>query len=238
MINPIFIGWDARQQLSYNVLSSSMVRRASDTLAVLPLRLEAMPIKRQGLTPFTWSRFLVPHLMSYKGWALFCDSDMLCLGDICELFRHLDESKAVHVVKVPARFEWAAMMLFNCSHPANAILTPDYVENAQRLHTIEWLSDDLIGELPREWCHTVLYDAPRTDAKMVHFTAGVPIFPETTGCEYTKEYVDEIQQMGSIAIWDALMGQSVHVKRVREFMLHRDGGKTIGNLLQRDIAHA
>lgn len=236
----IFIGWDGRQQLSYNVLASSITRRATEPVAIHALKLDTLPIKRQGLTPFTFSRFLVPWLMDGKGWALFLDSDMLCLTDICELFRMVEadaspkpnKNPAVYVAKVPARFEWAAMMLFNCGHPANAVLTPTFVEQGERLHTIGWLGDDLIGELPREYCHTVFYDAPRADAKIVHYTAGIPIFPETTGCEYTQEYAQELQQMGSIALWEELMGRSVHVKRVREFMAQRDGGmNTVGTML-------
>lgn len=223
----VFIGWDHRQQLSYNVLAASITRRATEPVSINSLKLDALPIKRQGLTPFTFSRFLVPWLMDGKGWGLFLDSDMLCLTDICELFRMVEaekDPKAVYVVKVPARFEWAAMMLFNNAHPANAVLTPSYIESGQGLHTIQWLPDELIGELPREYCHTVFYDPPRSDAKIVHYTAGIPIFPETTGCEYTQEYAQELQTMGSIALWEELMGRSVHTKRVREFMAQRDGG--------------
>src|SRR5262245_20677676 len=107
----IFIGFDPRQQLSYNVLASSITRRASEPIAIHSLKLETLPIKRQGLTPFTFSRFLVPWLMDGKGWGLFLDSDMLCLTDICEIFRRAEREggdKAVYVAKVPARFEWAA----------------------------------------------------------------------------------------------------------------------------------
>jgi hypothetical protein len=46
-------------------------------------------------------------------------------------------------------------------------------------HGIDWLSEDLIGDLPREWNHLVGYDAPRSDAKLVHYTQGMPIFEET-----------------------------------------------------------
>ncbi len=225
-IRPIFIGYDPRQQLSYNVLQNSILRRTTEPVAILPLKIETLPIDRQGLTPFTWTRFLVPWMMSGLGWALFLDSDMLCLGDICELFRMVEKEKdpkAVYVVKGPARFEWAALMMFNCAHPANRELTPTAIEQAKNLHTIGWLDDHLIGEFPREWAHTVLYDEPRKDAKLVHYTAGIPIFPETSGCEYTQEYAAEIQQTTSIAIWQTLMGKSVHLAKVREFMQSRDG---------------
>ena len=72
--------------------------------------IQQLPLKRMGLTPFTYSRFLVPQLCNYEGWALFLDLDMLVQGDIAELFDLADESQAVMVVKSNARFEWASVM--------------------------------------------------------------------------------------------------------------------------------
>jgi hypothetical protein len=88
--------------------------------------LPTLPLKRQGLTPFTFSRFLVPWLCDYQGWALFLDIDFLALGDVAELFALGDERYAAMVSKNPKKFEWASMILFNCGHPANKVLTPDY----------------------------------------------------------------------------------------------------------------
>lgn len=56
----IFIGYDHRQAVAYNVLQFSLYRRSSRPLAISPLVLPTLPMKRQGLTPFTFSRFLVP----------------------------------------------------------------------------------------------------------------------------------------------------------------------------------
>ena len=50
-------------------------------------------------TQFTYSRFLVPHLMNYKGWAVFCDCDFIFLNDVKNLMENLDTSKAVYCVK-------------------------------------------------------------------------------------------------------------------------------------------
>ncbi len=48
---------------------------------------------------FTYTRFLSPHLMEYKGRAFFADGDMVCNVDIAELWKLRDPSKAVQVVK-------------------------------------------------------------------------------------------------------------------------------------------
>ncbi|MEM1423636.1 MAG: ABC-F family ATP-binding cassette domain-containing protein, partial [Planctomycetota bacterium] len=109
------------------------------------------------------------------------DLDMLVLGDIAELFDYADEEKAIVVCKQQKRFEWASAMLFNCGHPANAVLTPDYVEDPERCrtpHEITWVEDQsLIGAFPSEWNHCVGYEPPRADAKLAHYTMGIPAFP-------------------------------------------------------------
>ena len=224
-IYPIFIGYDPRQNLSYNVLCSSITVRASAPIAIVPLKLETLPLQRSGLTPFTFSRFLVPHIVGFQGAALFLDSDMLCLGDIVELFDmalpQFKAGKAACVVKNKEKFEWAALIMFNCSHPKNRVLTPDYVEHAEKLHWLGWLDDEDIGEFPAEWSHTVMYDEPRADPKLVHYTGGIPVFPETVGCEHTEAYHREMTIMGSIQPWPTLMGRSVHAKRVMEFAKQR-----------------
>ena len=221
-----FIGFDPRQHVAFNVAQFSLQRRCSKPVAVTPLRLETLPINREGLTKFTFSRFLVPFLMGFQGKALFIDSDFLILGDAAELFDRPKENKAVWVSKNPKRFEWASMILFDCAHPANGKLTPEYVQSAERLHYINWVSEDLIGSLPRKWNHLVGYDQPRPDAKAVHFTQGMPIFPETEGSEYRAEWAAEHKAMNSTEPWQATMGHSVHAAMTRDgrrvAKLHKD----------------
>lgn len=223
-MHKIFIGYDERQPVSFNVLQQSIVVQASEPVAIIPLRISQLPITRVGLTPFTFSRFLVPHLCDYQGWALFLDVDIVLNGDICEMFRYarehandamdLAESSggaphAVFVSKNSLRFEWASVMMFNCGHAANRALTPEYIETAESLHGIGWLTDDLIGDLPREWNHLVGYDAHK-DAKLVHYTQGIPAFPETETSEYADLWRKWATIMNASRPWDELMGQSVH----------------------------
>ena len=172
----VFVGYDPRQAVSYTALASSIVNRTSVPVAITPLVIGQLPIARTGLTPFTYSRFLVPWLCGYVGWALFLDVDMLALGDIADLFRMADDRFTVMVAKNEMKFEWASAMLFN--NARCRVLTPRYVETAERLHAIAWAKDGEIGALPPEWNHLVGYDAPRGDAKLVHFTQGVPAYPK------------------------------------------------------------
>jgi hypothetical protein len=85
---PVFIGYDPHERAAVNVLIDSLYQHSSQPLALTPIvarqlegtyRRERDP--RQS-TEFSFSRFLVPHLMGYQGWAIFMDCDMLVRGDI------------------------------------------------------------------------------------------------------------------------------------------------------------
>jgi hypothetical protein len=78
----IFIGYDDRQPVSYNVLHSSIMRRASIAVSITPLILNTLPMKRRGLTPFTYSRFICPYLCGFEGTSVFLDADIMLRDDV------------------------------------------------------------------------------------------------------------------------------------------------------------
>ena len=210
----IFIGWDHRQPVSFAVLAHSIIKHASRPVQITPLVIDTLPIKSVGLTPFTFSRFLVPWLCDYRGHALFLDVDMLVRADIAELFDLADDS-AVMVSKNEKKFEWASAILFDCAQ--NTMLTPEVIEmQTMPLHKIGWLKEEQVGEFPSEWNHLVGYDSPRDDAKLVHFTQGVPYFPETQDTEYAEEWNQALASSVDAAPWFALMGKSIHAAPVHE----------------------
>lgn len=205
----VFIGFDPRQAVSLAVLSQSIYRLSSKPVAITPLVIEQLPLKRTGLTPFTFSRFLVPYLCDYDGWGLFLDADILLLDDIAKLFAMKDDKYAVMVSKNEEhRFEWASVMLFNCAKCK--MLTPEYIEEAPGLHTITWVDQNLIGDLGPSWNHLVGYSEPSADVKLLHYTQGMPAYPLTQDSDYALEWAKEHQYMNSIHPWEELMGTSVH----------------------------
>ncbi len=215
-IIPIFIGYDPRQPISLSALMQSIIAKSSLPVAITPLVLDTLPIKRQGLTPFTYSRFLVPYLMGYEGFGIFLDADILLNADIAELWALRDYSYLAQAVPHDGglKFERASVIIFN--NKRCKILAPEYVETANNLHTMGWAREDEIGELPKEWNHLVGYDAPNPNAKLIHYTQGIPAFPETTGCEFTKEWQDAAKMAHSSVPWKVLMGNSVHAQPVYE----------------------
>lgn len=205
----VFIGYDPRQAISYNVLQHSIATRSSRPVQITPLILQQLPLQRQGLTPFTYSRFLVPWLCNYEGWALFLDADMLLLDDISKLFDLVDDQYAMMCIKSEHKFEWPSVMLFNCAKCTQ--LTPESVEDpANKMFDFHWIEDKEIGALPTEWNHLVGYDPKREGVSLVHYTQGVPIFPELQGCEYSAEWNEACAEIISFESWETLMGNSVH----------------------------
>lgn len=205
----VFVGVDHRQHIAYTVLHHSIVTRSSQPVAVIPLLLRQLPLKRRGLTDFTYSRYLVPYLCDYTGTAIFVDADFLCLTDICELFALADNRYSVQVVQSKMRFEWPSLMLFNCDRCQ--ALSLDYIEN-QEPQSLNW---GTVGALPPEWNHLVGYDDPNgPPAKMVHYTQGIPAFLEMKGMPYYDDWQAELGACLDTCSWLELMGQSVHAQAV------------------------
>lgn len=208
----VFVGFDPRQPLAYTVAQHSIVSRSSQPVSITPLILRQLPITRRSLTEFTFSRYLVPWLCGYEGHALFVDADILVRGDIAELPWN-SEQHAVSVVMheesaargVNVRFERPSVMLFNCAKCR--VLTPDYIEK-EKPQKLEWAES--IGELKKEWNHLVGYDAPNPDARLVHFTMGLPCFKETQNDEFSDEWRVALNEANSTVSWQEIMGGSVH----------------------------
>ena len=197
----VFIGYDPREDVAVNVLTDSIQAHASTPVQIAQVRLSQLGdvYQRQHhplqSTAFSFSRFLVPWLAGYEGWAIFIDADMLCQGDLAELWALRDESKAVQVVKhqqpceqglkfqgMPqspyGRKNWSSVMLFNCSRCR--ALTPEYVNTASGLdlHQFRWLDDDCIGDLPPEWNVLVGVQPVPESARILHYTLGGPWFDD------------------------------------------------------------
>lgn len=208
----VFIGYDPREAVAYHALSHSIHRNASVPVSIVPLMLTQLRgVYRRERDPlqstdFSFSRFLVPYLCGFDGWAIFMDCDMLMRDDIARLWALCDDQFAVQVVKhehVPKetvkflgqpqtaypKKNWSSVMLMN--NRKCTALTPELVNQASglHLHRFEWLADeDAIGSLPRRWNHLVGYEPPNPEAGLAHFTLGGPYFNDYIGCEFSDEW--------------------------------------------------
>ena len=214
----IFIGYDERQAVSYTTLQHSILETASGPVSVTPLILSTLPITRRGLTPFTFSRFLVPWLCNYQGHALFLDADMFLVSDIYEMTQYFNDEHAISVVRSIAQFEQSSVMLFNNAHPKNAQLTPQFIQNTEgNLHGLCWLEEADIGEMDGKWNQLVGYQECRGTSGNIHFTMGVPAFPETSTSEFGQIWTDCAKRaIGVTQSWGEIMGPSVHAVKLND----------------------
>lgn len=219
----VFIGHDYRQPLSYNVMRYSVERHGASNVVVKGLFLDKLPIKRVGATDFTYSRFLVPWLCGFEGFAIFCDEDQVVVDDVSKLLELCkSQGSAVCVNQSQPRFEWPSVMVFDCSKCTN--LTPAYIESpTNRLFDFAWAES--VGSFPSEWNHAVGISEPRQDAKLYHYTQGIPYWPECQGLQEDKFWFQEYEHMVKSVQWIELHGKTVHFGAVIKRMLSRYGVK-------------
>lgn len=214
----VFIGYDPREAVAFHTLAHSILTRSSVPVAITPLvqpqlRASGLYSRPRGpteSTEFSLTRFLVPALCGYEGWAVFMDCDMLCRADIAGLAAERDRQpgRAVLVCQhdyVPkterkflnqvqtryARKNWSSFIVYD--NARCRALTVDYVNRASglELHRFAWLDEADIGSLPLEWNWLVGEYPHRDDARVVHFTLGGPYFAEYAGCDYAEEWRSE-----------------------------------------------
>lgn len=215
----IFIGYDPVETVAWHVMAESILSRSSKPVAIIPVNIRnfkdffSRSRDPKQSNEFSFTRFLVPYLANYEGYALFFDCDMMLKTDIFQIFDAVtkDPGKAVYVVKHNyeprndvkyldtvqykyPRKNWSSVVLWNCSHSKHKILTADFVNQASGidLHRFTWLSDDEIGELDVKWNWLVgEYTEPPQDVKNVHWTVGGPYFKEYENADFADDWFEE-----------------------------------------------
>ena len=219
----VFVGYDPREDIAYQVCKHSILTKQPDA-DVRPLVQKELrdagwytrPKDKLASTEFTFTRFLVPELANFRGWAVFMDCDMILTTDIAELFAQADDKYAVMCVQhdytpkegmkmdgqkqtIYPRKNWSSVVLFNCAHPSNKVLDQDLVNsleiNGAYLHRFSWLKDEEIGELDHTWNYLVgVYDDIETP-KLIHYTEGGPWFENYRDCEFNELWKTELYNM-------------------------------------------
>ncbi|HEX7928048.1 MAG TPA: hypothetical protein VF678_10675, partial [bacterium] len=227
----IWIGADAREAAAYDVCAYSLESRASASLRIRPIGQPPELYRRTWhtdaagrriddadgrpfSTDFAFSRFLVPALMQYQGWALYCDCDFLFQEDVAALWALRDPRFAVQCVQhrhAPApgpkmdgrsqepypRKNWSSLVLWNCTHPANRTLTVDAVNTqpGRWLHGFAWLPDDAIGTLPERWNWLSGWSSRDVEPAAIHYTGGGPWFENCLTVPLAERWIAEAGRM-------------------------------------------
>lgn len=220
----LIVGFDQREAVAYHVFCQTIIDRATMPIQFLPLAENTLnkykEVHTDGSNKFIYSRFLTPYLMNFSGWAIFADGDMVCQADISELWALRDESKAVQVVKHDYKTRatkkylgnknedypkknWSSLILWNCGHPENAILTPEFIQNqpGSYLHRFSWLGEDVIGGLDLEWNWLAIEYPDNPNAKLIHYTLGTPCFKD-----YSNESMSDVWKRSYLRASEGLDG--------------------------------
>tara|TARA_B100000123_G_scaffold272329_1_gene254620 strand:- start:621 stop:2357 length:1737 start_codon:yes stop_codon:yes gene_type:complete len=217
----IFVGYDSREDIAFKTCKQSILDASKypNSVEVIPLKIDDLRKSgiyereedKLGSTEFTFTRFLVPHLMNYKGWAVFCDCDFIFREDIRALFQMADPRYAVMCVKHDykpkagtkmdgkeqhhyPRKNWSSMVLWNCGHESNKIITKDLINDKEKtgayFHRFSWLKDEEIGEISHIWNWLVGWYKEPDDGTpcAIHYTEGGPWFKNYARCEYSGDW--------------------------------------------------
>lgn len=216
----IFIGYDPKESVVYHTCVQSILENTKCLVSIIPLHLEMLNNYKEthtdGSNCFIYSRFLIPYLTGYRGNALFIDGDMIVREDLQNLFNLFDPNFAVQVVKhdyktkFPIKYlgsknedypkkNWSSVILYNCKHPKNKILTPSFIENTKGsfLHRFSWLNNYEIGEIPKKWNYLVKEYPHSNNSSLLHYTVGAPCFHDYRDGVEAKiwdNYYDNSQQ--------------------------------------------
>lgn len=220
MLN-LYIGFDPKEAVAYHVLCHSVLKRATAPISITPLvRDHFRPFftRERGpydSTDFSITRFLVPYLSGYQGWSVFMDCDMLCKGDITQIWaamkpplnpalwvcQHDYTPKAGMKMQGQTqttypRKNWSSFMVFN--NAECRVLTPDFVNSASglALHRFQWLKDEFnIGALPLEWNWLVGEYPANPHALMLHYTRGGPWFSQWRETDHATDWLTEYRDL-------------------------------------------
>lgn len=235
----VYIGWDSREPFASEVAKSSLLRRTKCDIDIKFLKHKELRkagiFKREWLisfdgtrtdisdnrqfsTEYSYTRFLVPYLNNFSGFALYIDGDVFFKGKthgddiIKDLFNGIDHGAALSCVKhyhMPSEIiksdgqeqsfyekkNWSSVVLWDCSNPLHRILTPYTVNhsNGKWLHQFKWLNDSNVGSLEERWNWLEGYSDGKINPRIVHFTRGGCWFKEYEKSMYSDLWFEEYE---------------------------------------------
>lgn len=219
----VFIGWDPEHAEAAEVCRHSLLRHATIPLQVEFLRQDELRAAGhywreeddQVTTQYTYTRYLVPHLMDYSGLALYVDAGFVFLSDVRELFQKFDPRATVNVVKHQyrpknttklvdkpqhcyPRKNWSSLVLWNCSHSDLTNITAKDVSErpASWLHKFEFVPPPTVHSLDIEWNWLVGWYHESQDGvpRALNFTEGGPWLANHQNCKYGWHWAQAHQE--------------------------------------------
>lgn len=205
----LFTGFDQREAAGWHAFTQSVIEHTTVPVAITPINI--VGAQRDGSNEFTYTRFLIPEMCNFAGYAIYADgADMIVQCDLAELWAMRSDKYAVQVVKhdyqtkFPRKYlgtemetvnddyprkNWSSLVLWNCGHMAHF----EHRENLRSasgsfLHRFSWLKDDEIGSLPAAWNWIPEEQGANTKAKILHFSIGIPSIPAHRNTPHANEW--------------------------------------------------
>lgn len=214
----LFIGHDDREAVGTHVFLQSLIRTTKYpvSLTIISPEMAQELAPTDGTNAFSKARFLVPYLCNFRGLAIWLDgADMLLRSSLVELLTLSEPGYGVQVVKhdytptgkkyVGTTMEtdnesypkknWSSVILWNCSFYPHTKLDPKFIQEkpGSYLHRFEWMEQEHVGELPAQWNHLVGEQPFNPEAKLAHFTCGIPGFEHYRHADYATEWTEDLK---------------------------------------------
>lgn len=203
----LYAGFDPRESIGLHTFAQSLWE-TSPGVSITAITGD----QGDGTNAFTYKRF---DLFLEGTWSLFVDgADMLLRESIRKLWALRDKKYAVQVVKhdyqtkhekkyigteleAPnssyERKNWSSVMLINGSHWSHhnhgkSIRAAIREKDGAFLHRFAWLDDEEIGSLPIEWNWLADEYGVNDEAKLLHWTCGLPGFYQYRDTPHSQEW--------------------------------------------------
>jgi len=216
----VYIGWDSREDIAYQVAKKSILKHCSD-VEIYPIKqsylrelgIYTRPIDTQASTEFTITRFLTPFLSGYTGISIFMDCDMLVQTNIKNILKEIDYKDPVTCVQHEPYFpkssikmdgreqhfypkkNWSSFMVFNCGHPSlkDALSIKEINRKPPSyLHRMEWAES--IGSLSHSWNYLAGYYNDIDTPNVIHYTDGGPWFEKYKNCQFSSNWLKVLNE--------------------------------------------
>jgi len=221
----IYIGTEPNQWLPTEVLKHSILKRTKEAVEFHELKGIEIGLKQKMYTGFSFFRYYIPELCGYQGKAVYLDADMVCLGDIGELFRMDFKGKgALSKVRDETSYYTSCMPL-DCEKLTHwkvkewALLINAGLTSYSGIMSGDptGINHDDFGPLDPHWNSFDRFDA-RT--KLIHYTT-VPTQPwKRPGHPYREPFLEELKSAAaSGAISKGDIEREIEKKHIYEGLL-------------------
>lgn len=152
----VYVGYDDRSVAKFDSVVNNLRMNAGRDINVYGLRTDELidsgfyrrhicrPDERL-FYPWQYSKFLVPWIENYTGFALYMD----CTVEPDDYMSYLSKIRNKFAVLCSKNTHWSTIMLFNCAHEACKRLHPETINIAEAdyLCRFEWAQYHEIGSL-------------------------------------------------------------------------------------------